>query len=137
MITMAKSTSGGTTTTSMTIYASVFGGPTEQSAKTNAFMTLALFSTTYTGGLALPTALNSTPSSASISAFLNVPAQLTWDPGPVSGQQDGQGWLGDIDQFNGLTIPEPSSFILMSVALATCGAGMAISRRRLAKSKAA
>jgi hypothetical protein len=133
-ITMAKSTTGGVTTTTMTIYASTNGGPTEATEKSNAFMTLVLASTTYTGGLALPTASGSTPSTASISAFLNIPAQLTWDPNPIGAQQGGgQGFGGYINNFNGQSVPEPSSFILMGVALATGGCVLAISRRRLPK----
>ncbi len=50
-------------------------------------------------------------------------AKFFWDPG-------GSGIGGNI---NMLGVPEPSSFILMSVAIATLGTGVAISRRKLAR----
>ena len=67
----------------------------------------------YTGGLP-----------ASTSAFLSDfsgPAKFFWDPGNV-------GIGGNI-----AAVPEPSSVILMGVAMATLGMGLAISRRKLAR----
>ena len=61
-------------------------------------------------------------------------AKLTWDPPPISGQGGPTyGFTGTIDTINGQFVPEPSSLILMTVAVAVGGIGLAISRRKLAR----
>jgi hypothetical protein len=122
-ITMSASTSGSKTTTTMSVHSSTYGGPNEDSAKVDASITLVLQSTTYTGGLALP------GTAALLGDFLTTAGALTWDP-------PGQGFTGTLTSFDGVAIqsvPEPSSLILLGVAMATCGMGVAISRRKPAR----
>jgi hypothetical protein len=79
-------------------------------------------SSTYTGGLALP------GSTAQIDAFVGVPGTLVWDPGGFS-------LIGTIVippgfAFGSETVPEPSSFALALIAIATGSAGGLIYRRK-------
>ena len=83
-----------------------------------AFVTLTFTSSTYTG-VALPQTM-----AAFDAAFGVQKAAFLWDP-------EGPGVGGVIDQIDGNSItPEPSSFILLGVAMATGGIGLAISRRK-------
>jgi hypothetical protein len=75
-------------------------------------------SATYAGGLPA--------SSTAFSSDFGTTGKFNWDPG-------GSGIGGIINNINGQSVPEPSSFILMSVAMATLGMGLAISRRKLAR----
>jgi hypothetical protein len=85
-----------------------------------AFIQLTFTSSTYTG-FALP------QSNAQFdAAFGNQFGAFLWDP-------DGTGASGPIDNIDGIPVPEPSSFILLGLAMSTCGVGFAISRRKLAK----
>jgi hypothetical protein len=61
-------------------------------------------------------------------------ATLNWDPPPISGQGGPTYGIGATLNFiNGESIvPEPSSLILMGMAVAVGGIGLAISRRRAA-----
>jgi len=111
--------SGSTTT--MEVLIATTGGTGQ--GKTGAAVELDFTSTTYTGGgsagrRALPTASN-------IGAFFTTAGKVTWDP-------TNQGWMGDITNINGQSVPEPSSLVLGVVALATCGGFLVISRRRTA-----
>jgi hypothetical protein len=79
-------------------------------------------SSTYTGGLALPS------STAQIDAFVGVPGTLVWDPGGFS-------LIGTIEippgfAFGSESVPEPSSFALALIAIATGSAGGLIYRRK-------
>jgi hypothetical protein len=124
--TIKMAVSGATTTMTMTI--DTYGGTAEAGSKTDAFVTMVLTSTSYTGGTALPEPTSSTtPTDLTINAFFLSTASLTWDPG---GGPSPQGFVGIIDKFNGQGVPEPSSLILMGVAMATGGIGLAISRRK-------
>ena len=112
MITMTGSTTPGA---KLDLHVSTLGGTGV--TKSGAFIDLVLTSSTYVGK-ALPT-------SANIGDFLTHTATLTWDPSDTP-----QGFTATIDQFNGQTVPEPSSLVLAIVALATCTAGFLISRRK-------
>lgn len=122
------------TTTTLDLHAVTFGG-TQAGGKTNPSVDLILTSTTYTGsGLlgkkALPTAGTG---AASLSAFLTTTGSLKWDPGGV-GEQQALGFGAILDNFDGIaTVPEPSSVVLLGVAVATCGTGFAVSRRKRAR----
>ena len=79
-------------------------------------------SSTYTGGLALPS------STAQINAFVGVPGTLVWDPGGFS-------LIGTIEippdfAFGSESVPEPSSLALALIAIATGSAGGLIYRRK-------
>jgi hypothetical protein len=69
----------------------------------------------YTGGLPA--------SAAAFTSDFSGPAKFFWDPGNVG--------IGGNIAVTG--VPEPSSVILMGVAMATLGMGLAISRRKLAR----
>jgi hypothetical protein len=114
-ITMSKSGS----TSKMDLHIATAGGTAEAGSKINAAVDLVLTSTTYTGGITLPTA-------TTINSFLLTPASLTWDPPGLGGE----GFTGYIDIFNGQTVPEPSSLVLAIVGFATCTGGILISRRK-------
>jgi hypothetical protein len=86
-------------------------------------------SSTWTVAMGLPTDATSfaTAFSSSLGSFV-------WDPPPITGQSAGNpGISGVIDNVGGLSIPEPSSFALLSSAMAIGGIGLTISRRKLAK----
>jgi PEP-CTERM motif len=109
------------TTTTMEVLVATTGGSGQ--GKTGAGVELDFTSTTYTGSgtagrFALPTATN-------IGAFLSTAGKITWDPGP-------QGWMGDITEINGQSVPEPSSLVLAGIAMATTGGFLMISRRKAA-----
>jgi PEP-CTERM motif len=126
--TIKMAVSGATTTMTMTI--DTYGGTAEAGSKTDAYVTLVLTSTTYTGGTALPEAASSgVATDLTINAFFLTTASLTWDPGGPGGG-GGQGFGGTINEFNGQSVPEPSSFVLMGVATAAGGVGLAVSRQR-------
>jgi hypothetical protein len=111
-----------TTTIQMEIFASTNAGT--DGTKSGAFVEMFLTSTKYTT-TTLPT------TQATLNEFLLTTGTLVWDPlGPAGNTP---GFTGLIDNFNGNSVPEPSSFLLLSVATAACGIGSVISRRKLAR----
>ena len=102
--------------------------------KANAFVDIILTSKTYTGKLALPTAIGATPTTTDISSFLTSPGLLKWDP-------DGIGLTATLTQFNGFgvqSIPEPSSLFLGSIGLAAGTVlGLLSRRKRIAVARTA
>jgi hypothetical protein len=97
-------------------------------SKPNAFVDLILTSSTYTGKLALPTAIGATPTTTDLSSFLTTDGTLKWDP-------DSLGFTATLTQFYGVdvqSVPEPSGLLLASLALGICGAFVLYSRRRSA-----
>jgi hypothetical protein len=125
-IVMTKAVSASTTTTTMTVNLQTAGGSAD--SKTGASVSLVFKSTTYTGGLALPTTATGS-TSTSMNTFLNTAASLTWDPGgpPALGFYSNN--LGNFI-LNGESVPEPSSLVLAGVALALTSGGYLIRRRR-------
>ena len=92
-------------------------GTVETLAKSpTGFVKLVFTSSTYTG-LALPST-----QAAFDSAFATTAGSFTWDP------SNGPAFNGPITEIDGISVPEPSSFVLVSAA--TCGVGLLISRRR-------
>ncbi len=113
------SKSGSTVT--MEIFASTNGGT--GTTKSGAYIELFLTSTTYTTAT-LPT------TQAELNEFLTTTAKLVWDPPPISGQGNPPGLDGVVNYFSQTgSVPEPSSFVL--AAIASCGLGLVISRRKL------
>jgi hypothetical protein len=85
-----------------------------------ATLDLLFTSSTYTG-LALPSS-----SAAFTAAFAFTNGKFQWDPG-------GEGIGGNLNVINGQTVPEPSSLILVVMAMVTCAAASAsIARRKAA-----
>jgi hypothetical protein len=117
------SKSGSTVT--MDIHATGNGGTGSKATST---IDLILTSTVYTTTI-LP------QTQAQLSEFFTTAARLVWDPSPITGQGTPE-FEGVINIFGGVavaTVPEPSTFVMMSVATVTCGIGLAISRRRRAR----
>jgi hypothetical protein len=85
-----------------------------------AFVDIKFTSTTYTG-YALPQTL-----AAFNAAFATTTAKFIWDPGDP-------GVGGTITNINGLSVPEPSSLTLLTVATGVGGIGLMISRRKFAR----
>ena len=92
-------------------------------------MDLKFVSSTWTVAMGLPTT-----SSAFATAFTSSNSgSFNWDPPPISPQDGTLGIGGIIDNVGGLSVPEPSSFVLLSAAMVMGGIGLTISRRKLAK----
>jgi hypothetical protein len=106
------------TTVQMEVFASTNAGTS--GTKSGAFVELFLTSTKYTL-TTLPT------TQATLSEFLLTPGRLVWDPPGTPGFE------GFINIFNGNSVPEPSSLVLLSVATAACGIGFVVSRRKLVR----
>jgi hypothetical protein len=109
------------TTTTMEVIVATSGGSGQ--GKNGAGVELDFTSTTYTGSgtagrFALPTAAN-------IGAFFSSTGKITWDPG-------NQGWMGEITNINGQSVPEPSSVVLALIAMATSSGFLMISWRKAA-----
>jgi hypothetical protein len=63
------------------------------------------------------------PTSTTINNFVATTGQLAWDP-------DDQSFTASIPIFINLSIPEPSSLILGTIALGVCAASLLVSRRQ-------
>ena len=92
-------------------------------------MDLKFASSTWTVAMGLPST-----STAFATAFTSSNSgAFNWDPPPISGQSGPPGIGGIIDNVGGLSVPEPSSFVLLSVAMTIGGIGLAVARRKLAR----
>jgi hypothetical protein len=90
---------------------------------------LDLKSTSYAGGLTLPTSTTLKQFAPSTTA----PATFSWDPdngnfGGGPGYGDGSGGITSLDQ-SGLSVPEPSSLLIVILVLATGSVGCLIRRK--------
>ena len=127
--TIQMSVAPTTKVTTMTIQMATAGGSAQ--AKTGASGTLVFTSKTYAttagtdGGLALPTGIvNGVP--GTIGSFQTTAGSLTWDPYNI-------GVSGPVNIIGQLSVPEPSSLVMGLGAIATCAAGVLISRRKAAR----
>jgi hypothetical protein len=101
-------------TTTLVLTIGTYGG--SQGGKSGGSFQMTFKSTTYTAGLSLPTA-------TTISSFLLTSANLTWDPG-------NDGWGGVANEFNGQSVPEPASLLLLGIPVTLAAVGFAVSRGR-------
>lgn len=123
--TVTVSKSGSTTT--LDLHVATLGGTAEAGSKTNASIDVILTSTTYTGGVNLPT------TAAQFLTFATTKATLNWDPPGA-----GEGFYSNniqVNTINGQSVPEPSSLVLGVGALATGAAGFFVSRRKAAQAR--
>lgn len=124
-VTVSKSGS----TTTLDLHVATLGGTAEAGSKVNASIDVILTSTTYTGGVNLPT------TTAQFLTFATTKATLNWDP---LGPQGVEGFYSNniqVNSINGQSVPEPSSLVLGVGAIATGAAGFFVSRRKAAQAR--
>jgi hypothetical protein len=96
----------------------------------NVFATtiISFTTSTYTGGLALPS------TTAQLASFTNVAGTLLWDPGSPNGPISLEGSItippGYIFGSTNQSVPEPSSLVLSLIALVAGSGGVLVSRRK-------